>query len=116
MLEEEWTQEPRSLGETLKAMDQLCDKIWNNRHLNLRHSVATGRIKIVEKEKWSIQDNAKMIQREIWEGAKNAARRVEKKYGAKNLGPWTDFEWGMLNGKLSALRWALGDEWDMLDT
>lgn len=51
-----------------------------------------------------------------YEGAKRAAVATRKKYGANNLGPWTAFEWGMVSGKLSALRWALGDEWDMLDT
>jgi hypothetical protein len=31
-------------------------------------------------------------------------------------GPYTDFELGTLNGKLSALRWVPGSEWDLLDT
>jgi hypothetical protein len=39
-----------------------------------------------------------------------------KNYGPQGLGPYDAFEWGMINGKLSALRWVLGDEWDMLDT
>jgi len=45
-----------------------------------------------------------------------AAEDVRAKYPESELGPWTDFEWGMINGKLSALRWALGSEWDDLDT
>ena len=45
-----------------------------------------------------------------------ARARVIAEYGIEKLGPYTDFEWGMLNGKMSALRWVLGDEWDFLDT
>ncbi len=41
--------------------------------------------------------------------------RVEAEY-CETLGPYSAFEWGMLNGKLSALRWVLGAEWDFLDT
>lgn len=52
----------------------------------------------------------------ILKGAFSAAKKVEKKYGKKGLGPHDDFEWGMINGKLSALRWVLGEDWDMLDT
>jgi hypothetical protein len=46
---------------------------------------------------------------------KRSLRELEKKYGKKNL-IVDDFGWGMFNGKLSALRWVLGDDWDMLDT
>jgi hypothetical protein len=35
-----------------------------------------------------------------------AARRVEHRSAKKNLEPWDDFEWGMINGILSTLRWA----------
>ena len=44
--------------------------------------------------------------------------RVEKKYGKRKLRNYyhNDFEWGMLNGKFSALRWVMGSEWDFLDT
>lgn len=117
MLEESWTQESRGLKEILEAEDLLFNQVWYNRHWGLRIGVQEGRIRVVDEETYPRRAGArKTVQREVWEGALKAARTVERKYGKKNLGPWDDFEWGMVNGKLSALRWVLGDEWDMLDT
>ena len=101
----------------MDAIDELITKVWYNRHQVRRDMVESGKTKLVEKETFPIKDHrTRPIQREIWEGALKAAAKVEKRFGLENLGPWDDFEWGMLNGKLSALRWVLGDEWDMLDT
>jgi len=117
MLEHSWTQEPRGLTEILEAEDLLFHQVWYNRHWNLRIGVEEGRVRIVDKETYPRPPGSpETVQRDVWKLALNAARKVERKYGKKNLGPWDDFEWGMLNGKLSALRWMLGDEWDMLDT
>jgi hypothetical protein len=117
MLEQSWTQEPRGLTEILEAEDLLFHQVWYNRHWNMRIDIEEGKIKIVDKETYPRPPGAQeTIQRDVLKRALKAARSVERRYGKKNLGPWDDFEWGMINGKLSALRWALGDEWDMLDT
>jgi PIN domain len=115
MIEEEWYEEPRSLSEILKVENELFDKIWYNRHQNWLYRIKIGKDKIVDKApKGKYVPN--VTTREIFEGARKAAKSVEDRYGKKNLGPWDDFEWGMMNGKLSALRWITGDEWDNLDT
>lgn len=45
-----------------------------------------------------------------------AAREVELHYGLDGL-ELTDFEWGLLSGRMSALAWMLGMNWDeSLDT
>ena len=116
-LEREWTQDTRLLSEILNSIDELTDKVWYDRHQMRLQLIENGALKIVDKEIFPIDAHTRRpIQRDIWKGALKAARRVEKKYGVKNLGAWSDFEWGMINGKLSALRWVLGDEWDNLDT
>ncbi|MFL6354556.1 MAG: hypothetical protein ACJ74Z_22275 [Bryobacteraceae bacterium] len=46
-----------------------------------------------------------------------AAEKLRQRYGKAELeGPYTDVEWGMILGKVSALRWVSGEEWDFLDT
>lgn len=98
---EYYEDEPRSIEEIVDASEVFLDKIWFDRHLSLRYRIQTGK---------------ETVDPEIWKGALQSAQRVIDKYGEENLGPYSDFEWGMLNGKLSALRWVLGYEWDMLDT
>lgn len=115
MIEDEWVEEPRSLTEIIEAEGEFFDKVWYNRHQKWLYRIKIGKDKIVdEAPKGKYIPN--ITPREIYETARKAAKKVEKRYGIKNLGPWSDFEWGMLNGKLSALRWVLGDEWDFLDT
>lgn len=108
----DYTEETRGLREILDVMDELVDKVWYNRHQNRMWKIERGEIKIVPQGTKRYGND--IIHEHILEGAMKSAQRVEDTY--EDTGPWSDFEWGMINGKLSALRWVLGDEWDMLDT
>ena len=64
--------------------DRLRDKVWWNRHMG-GGEPKVGRI---------------------------AARCMEDKYGMDFLHPGDDIEWGICLGKMMALAWVLGAEWD----
>lgn len=115
--EYEFEDEPRRLSELLEVEQRLMRQVWYNRHWGRRIAIEEGRIKVLPETQYSRSPyKPDEILDTIWAGALEAAKRTEEELGLENLGPWDDFEWGMINGKLSAIRWMLGYEWDMLDT
>ncbi len=92
----------RTQAEIQAAEQEFFDRVWHERHLVFMQKVESG------------EDHS---QPEVIKVAKDAAAQVEASYPPGEIRPVEDdFEWGMWNGKLSALRWVLGEDWDFLDT
>jgi hypothetical protein len=99
--ESDFQEEPRTLDEIVEAEQEFFDRIWYERHLMFRHKYES--------------DKRQRADEGTYQVALEAAERVRNR--RPDLRPVADdFEWGMWNGKLSALRWVLGSEWDFLDT
>jgi hypothetical protein len=91
----------RRESEIAKAESEFWDRVWYYRHIIWMEKVKEGTDKTPS---------------EIIKMAKAAARKKRKEYGPSIGHYMTDFEWGFMQGKFSALRWVLGEEWDFLDT
>lgn len=99
--EADFQEEPRTLKEILEAEQEFFDRVWYER-------------KLVSQDKYESGEDERTTE-EVYRMMLAAVEQVKSR--RPDLRPCTDdFEWGMWNGKLSALRWVLGDEWDFLDT
>jgi hypothetical protein len=94
------TETLRRVSDILAAEAELTDRLWYGRKPGHDQPVP---------EDWPP---------DIVEGMRTAQRRVEEEYGVEELmkNDESDFAWGFLSGKVSAIRWVLGYEWDMLDS
>jgi hypothetical protein len=90
----------RGQSEILAAEQEFFDRVWFE-----RHHVGLAKHDAGEKP----------MSPEILKMAQDAAKRLKTDRPDIRLCE-DDFEWGMWNGKLSALRWVLGEDWDFLDT
>lgn len=89
----------RSDSQIHDLYNELWDKVWWNRHMYWRGQIESGESRLTANE------------HPIMERAMAAAKRIEDRFGIENLG-WNDVDWGILQGKMSALAWVMGSEWD----
>jgi hypothetical protein len=82
--EEDFDEPLRSEQEIAAEYKKLFDKVWWNRHM------ASGE----------------------HPGGRDVARGIEDRWGKEYLDPGDDVEWGICLGKMKALAWVLGSDWD----
>lgn len=90
----------RRVSDILDAESILSDALWYGRKPGHDQPVPEG---------WA---------EDVVKAMRQAMFRMEEQYGREALEKHTqsDWDWAFLSGKVSAIRWVLGYEWDMLDS
>lgn len=96
-------EEPPRLDQIQEAEQEMFDRIWYYRSLQ---------------REYRLEDAADSAGIDNLRSSGGPGReKVQATYPESGqLGPYTDFELGMLHGKLSTLRWVLASNWDFLGT
>jgi hypothetical protein len=106
----------RSNEEMGDAATEFCEKVWYFRcHLVMKDEIKDGELHVVKHIPEDL-DSEGFIEEGHWKSCLTAGKKVVDKYGKENLVLRSDFEWAVINGKLSALRWVMGLDWDELFT
>lgn len=90
--------------EIASAERELWDRVWYYRHLVRIHNARYA------------EDTNSQTPPEIARMTREIMKRKRKQYRPSISQRMSDFDWGYMQGKFSALRWVLGSEWDFLDT
>jgi hypothetical protein len=93
----------RNLEEIREAEAYLTNILWWNRSTGFDENYK-ARVK-----------NGEMSQ-ETYDEVIKGRKRIEEEIPEEDRIPKDQYEWGVICGKLSALRWVLGFDWDMLDS
>jgi hypothetical protein len=90
----------RSVKQILEAENELFTRVWYGRKMPAK----------LYREEGTPEN--------IIKGMLKAKREAERRFGRKSLmsNVASEWDWGFVSGKLSAVRWVLGEDWDMLDT
>lgn len=90
----------RKVSEILSAESELAVRLWYGRKPADDDIDSYG---------WADDLKAELLE---------TKRLVEEQYGADELARdvESDWNWGYLSGRISALRWVLGEDWGMLDS
>lgn len=94
----------RNDNDILDTYNELWEKVWYIRKIIMFEKMESG------EEPYEDQTLPHLVK------ARERMKEIEDKYGSENIG-WDDVEWGIIQGKLSALSWVMGSDWEgSLDT